>query len=326
MRNNTLASSLAFIVATVLLAACSGLSSNAIGTPVAPAFERSGAEGGSIAKASAENAGVPASEPPRRAAQFIYVSDSVSNVVNVFTKSSPYGKVRAITDDVDTPRGLALDANGNLFVTDQNKVEEYHRGGSAPIFAYSKDLSDLSAAAVDSAGNVYVCDNGDDEVAVFPRRKNNPSRFISLPGTPLAVAIDSHDNLYVDWTETSYGTRIYEYASGSKNPKDLHLNVGGKVSEGIAVDSYGNIALSTQDPGQLALYPSGSQNATVTVSYPYSVYNVALDRQQNKLYLAGGYNTAETVQIFDYNAKSLRIKSIGSVPCEEDCWGVAVGS
>jgi hypothetical protein len=322
MRSYKLALIFATVVSSAFLVACSSASPNATAMP--PGLEIPSTSRTSNAQTTARGVADHVGSK-----QFIYVSQyDYPYEVNVFSKARPYGLVRTITDDVDSPYSLALDAKGDLFVTDQNTVEEYANGGSIPTFTYSTDLAGpdgLSCSAVDSSGDVYVCDDSDDEIVVFPPQQNSPSRFISLPGAPYGVAVDSHDDLYVGWDETSYGAQVYEYAPGSSSPKNLNLRIAGSVILGMALDSYGNIALSEGNTAQLALYPSGSQDPTVTIRYPYAIGEVAIDPEQNKLYLTTGPNASQ-VQIYDYNADQLSLRKVGSLRCPyQGCVGVAAG-
>jgi hypothetical protein len=86
---------------------------------------------------------------------------------NVFPNRVITGPHTGIT----SPRGLALDGSGRLFVSDQstNKVLVFKpdaSGDAAPVVALS-GLNSPGPLFVDQLLNIYVCNRGDSSVAVF---------------------------------------------------------------------------------------------------------------------------------------------------------------
>jgi uncharacterized repeat protein (TIGR01451 family) len=67
------------------------------------------------------------------------------------------------------PRGLSLDATGNLFVADrdQDRVVELSPDGSQVLAEFSQGLSKPEDAVVDADGTVFVADTGNKRVRVF---------------------------------------------------------------------------------------------------------------------------------------------------------------
>src|SRR5207302_9937797 len=86
---------------------------------------------------------------------------------NVF----PNREISGPRTGIVSPRGLALDGSGRLFVADQasNKVlvfDDDATGDTAPI-AVLAGLKSPERVFVDQLLNVYVSNRGDDSIAVF---------------------------------------------------------------------------------------------------------------------------------------------------------------
>lgn len=116
---------------------------------------------------------------------------------------------------VASPKGIAFDAKGDLFVISENKLLKFPQGGTQPSTVVSTGLENPQAVTTDSQGNIYVSDWGSShQVKVF-----NPDgkalRAIGKPGKPSAgkydplhmnhphgIAIDDRQQLWV--TEHDY--------------------------------------------------------------------------------------------------------------------------
>jgi hypothetical protein len=81
-----------------------------------------------------------------------------------------------------------------------NTVTIYPRGSSSPSLTLSKDLTTPAAVAVDANGNVWVSNqlgSYEGSVVEFPAGQTTPSTVIGGLN-PLGIAVDSHGNLYVE--------------------------------------------------------------------------------------------------------------------------------
>ena len=163
----------------------------------------------------------------------LYIADSGNNVVR---RVSPSGAVTLVAGDgtsgysgdhgpavsaqLNSPIGLALDSSGNLFIADSanNCVRKVTPAGAITTIAgtgaygYSGDggpasqaeLSNPSGLAVDSGGNLFIADSGNSVI-----RKVLPSgNIITVAGgpgtsssgslgTPNGIALDSAGNLLI---------------------------------------------------------------------------------------------------------------------------------
>lgn len=103
----------------------------------------------------------------------LYVGET--NAVEIFTlpiTSSAATPVATITSGVDEPYSTALDAAGDLWVSDygSGKITEYAapvHTGEAPSVTLSTGLSSPSSLAFDDAGNLYVTDDSNETVVMF---------------------------------------------------------------------------------------------------------------------------------------------------------------
>jgi uncharacterized protein (TIGR03437 family) len=136
------------------------------------------------------------------------------------------------SSSLNTPGGLAIGPNGDLFVADSgnNRVLEFAAGagtGASAMRVYgqpgmnsslrpsqfsAQTLAGPQGLAVDPGSNLYVADTGANRVVVFPDTQNapsagmvatyviGPSGFGNTASTlkaPVAVAPDSNGNIYV---------------------------------------------------------------------------------------------------------------------------------
>src|SRR5438552_1016313 len=94
------------------------------------------------------------------------------------------------------PSGVALDANGNVYVGDRgnNAIRKVTQEGVVTTLAAG--FNGPSGVAVDTNGNVYVADQGNDRI-----RKVTPAGVVTTLASgfnsPADVAVDSASNVYV---------------------------------------------------------------------------------------------------------------------------------
>ncbi len=104
------------------------------------------------------------------------------------------------------PEGVAVDAKGNVFVSDGNAVYEIlAAGGYVTVNTLGSGFENASGAAVDAAGDVFVADQGNG--------KNGEVKEMlavngSIPANPTIVALGEHfsgpASLAVDGSENVY--------------------------------------------------------------------------------------------------------------------------
>ena len=200
----------------------------------------------------------------------------------------------AVTTDMAVPSGIARDASGRIYVTNNatNTVTVYAAGANgnvppiATIGGAKTQLSDPTGIALDASGKIYVLNRADNRkrnIKVYPPLGTNTGILNEAPITdiagsktrlddPTGIALDSQGNIYVanilggpvvPNTEDS-GT-VTVYAAGSSGNIAPIATISGAATglaypAGIALDSSGNIYVANELTGNtsssLEDYPS----------------------------------------------------------------------
>lgn len=185
----------------------------------------------------------------------------------------------ATSGQLSTPFGVAVDSAGNLYIADRdnyrirkvlngiistvagNGVSGYS-GDNGP--AASAQMSDPQGLAVDSAGSLYVADEGNNCIRKISNGVITTVAGNGAPGSrgdggpatsaelffPFGVAVDSFGNLYI---ADAFSFRIREVSngvistiagtgqSGFSGDNGLAINAQLNSAESVAVDSAANV-------------------------------------------------------------------------------------
>jgi sugar lactone lactonase YvrE len=227
----------------------------------------------------------------------------------------------AISAAFRDPSGVAVDAAGNIYVADtyNSVVRKFTVGGNISTFAgtgtygYSGDggpaisaqLSYPQAVAVDSAGNVYIVDQGNERIRKVTTNGNistvagngsccgfgdgGPATAAALY-SPAGVSVDAQGNLFI---ADSNGQRVRMVSttgiittiagtgnSGYSGDGGLATVAQLNSPSGVALDSSGNVYVADQNNNAIRrLHPSGLvlevqsylPNGMTSVAYSYSL-------------------------------------------------------
>jgi uncharacterized repeat protein (TIGR03803 family) len=188
-------------------------------------------------------------------------------------------------------------------------------------------VSGVDGVAIDAAGNCYVAELGQGDVAVFAPGSTTPTSYLTGISNATSLALDHAGNLFVGGYSTS---GLWEFAPGSttptatlsgvNNPEDLVFDASGNlfvsnagdntVSEfapgsttptttltglsapqDMAFDAQGDLFVTNYDNGTVSEFAPGSTTPTATLTGLSQPYSLAFDARGNLFVSNGGTDT-----------------------------------
>jgi len=235
----------------------------------------------------------------------LYVTGNSNNTVSIYDLDTPgFPEVAAITDEVSSPGGVAVDRHGSVYVANETgTVTIYPPGKTSPSLTLSKDLEAPQSVTVDANDNVYVCSRGSyPSIVVYPPGESTPSAVITdaLIQSPNQIQFDATGNLY--YADSDAG--VSEMLAGSQNMTSLHLH-GLQSLRGLALDKYGNLYVGTYgnhlDGAREYLYGDQKPVRTLRDSEGSDLYASGVVKHQQYIFLPDSYN--DTVRAFKPDAR-----------------------
>ncbi len=147
-------------------------------------------------------------------------------------------------------------------------------------------LTSPAAIAVDTEGNIYIADTGDNQIVMVTPQGGVSVLAITLTptlNTPAGIALDGSGNLYIADTGNN---RIVEVTSAGVNSIVNLGSVNLSSPEGIALDSSGDIFIADTGNTRIVEVPAGGTAAALAITgvVPATPVGLAVDTK-GKLYI-----------------------------------------
>ena len=275
---------------------------------------------------------------------------------NPLTRVAPLGQ--------DYPSDVAVDGAGNVYISglffinsepniqSTNTIEKWDPTTQTLSTVISTGLNNPEGIAVDSAGNLYIADQGDNSIKVWNALTNSLSPLVSTDlNNPQGVAVDSAGNVYIadtgdsvirEWNASTHAVST-PVPSGLSGPAGVAVDAAGNVfiadthdyaikewnaaaglttlvgsglslPEAVAVDGSGNVYIGDQGEGGGLKEWSASTHAVTILGDPGGTPNgVALDAQGN-------------IFVADINVQALLEAPLAFVPIAPQNENAAAGS
>jgi sugar lactone lactonase YvrE len=196
-------------------------------------------------------------------------------------KVAPNGTKTQVGGELEVPEAVAVDGAGNVYVADSEAAAVFKITPGGVQTTVGTGFSYPNGIAVDGQGNLYVTDPFIDEVV-----KIAPSGKQTTVGsnynTPAGVAVDAADNVYVADT--------FNQAVFKITPNGTQTTIGKNLVSpaAVATDAAGDVYVT--DDGTDALYEVTPSGAQITIATGLDVPDgVAADAAGN-LYVANSYD------------------------------------
>lgn len=258
-----------------------------------------------------------------KSADEIFASDCINSKVYKYSKSGQLARTYLMNLQLpnrfyDWGGGLAVDLNGGIFLSDEHnriilRIDE--TSGASSIYAGTQGKigsNDGDAAnalfyiprglAVDSKGNLFVADAGNDKI-----RKITPQRITSsfserIPA-PIGVAVDSQDSVYAI-TERWAGAIIAKLGSGrifDDSSRSVTSGVNGGVTGQLAFAGHSGFSID-----RFGTNPSNNLYISDPINHAIKVYSMSgqLLKRWGSEDGYGVTNTGTTNQIYDFPSQT----------------------
>ena len=243
------------------------------------------------------------------------------NVIQFVPSGSGYTQSAVITG-LTTPRGVAVDGAGNLFIaTGSGAYKAQCASGACTVLpAILTTSAVLDGIAVDQFGNVYFADYYGATIYKYTYYNGTYTQAFAIPLSggegPTGVAVDASGNIFV----CNYATgTIYEFKPSRTGYSRSTVISGLSAPEAIALDASGSIYVTASGNNSIYKYtPSGGgyTQSTIATNVSPQPWWIALDGSGN-LYFSScngpdtctGTDGVYSINVSDTPAPSLTFAS-----------------
>jgi sugar lactone lactonase YvrE len=207
----------------------------------------------------------------------------------------------------------------------RNAVDVYpaFANNPKPVGEIVTGLSAPTGIAVDTAGNVYVCNNagmdGQDKntvwtVTVYKRGQTAPFRTYSKGvWSPVDVAVAPDRTVYI----ANYSSAVTVYQASSVLPFRTLVKPSGEAPVGIALDAAGDVFVSYVNPvsGGGAVYeyaPGQYTGSNLGIAFAGDPHGLAVDREGNLVVaVSKAPNPGSLIEVFAPGSKQPKMTMTG---------------
>jgi sugar lactone lactonase YvrE len=246
-------------------------------------------------------------------AALVAVSLHAQSIVTVAGGGSDDGQA-ATAIPISAPRGIAVDANGNIFFVETGRVRRVDAAtgivttiagnGAAGLsgdggLAVNATLNGPTGIAFDGAGNLYIADTSNNRIRRIDAKTNVITTFAgdATFSSPSGIAID-HNAVYVTESASDgnrvrridLATNVIDTIAGSPTGESGSSGDGGPAKDaklntpyGIVLDPAGNIFIAEIANGRVRRIDAATKKIDTYVSGLASPTGIAFDKDGNLL-------------------------------------------
>jgi DNA-binding beta-propeller fold protein YncE len=228
---------------------------------------------------------------------------------------------------VQRPLGVAVGADGNVYVTEsdgERKAHVFNRAGQE-VLSFAPPNTEIPSReplyiAISPKNEIYVSDRFNRAIYIWAADGSLAGTYQpqSVPAEdwhPMGLAFDSAGNLYVtDVTPEKHRVMVFDKTGALKLQFGSQGSADGQFwyPNGIAVDGKGRIYVADGDNGRLQVFDAAGKHlfnisrgyATGDLAMPRGV---AIDDQNHRLLVVD--TSADTVKVYDISGDSPRFLS-----------------
>jgi len=155
--------------------------------------------------------------------------------------------------------GVAVDAAGNVYVAENGNNDIREIQTNGTVITIGSGFSQPTGVAVDASGNVFVADNGNNAVKKIPAGNGAVTTIATGFNGPYGIALDAAGNIYVGDASNNVVKKI---PSGTNTP--IIIGSGFNHPTGVAVDAAGNVYVADRANNAIKKILA-SNGATITL-------------------------------------------------------------
>lgn len=168
-------------------------------------------------------------------AGYVWLSDTSGTIYKITASNCAVST--SFSSGGTTPQGIAVDGSGNVWVANSasNNVKKFSSSGT--VLSTTNVGTAPTGIAIDSSGNAWVANKGSSNVTKITGSNGVVASTTTVGTSPAGVAFDGNGNIWVANTGNSTVSKI-SIATGNVIGT---ANIGAIVTDGITVDSLGNV-------------------------------------------------------------------------------------